>query len=231
MSDTTYLPSEEFVKNAAIAGMPAYEALCKEAADDYEGYWGRLAKELITWQTRSPKCWTSPTRRFFKWFADGKLNASYNCLDRNVERGLGDKTAIIFEADGGEVTKVTYSELLAKVSQMANGLKALGVGKGDRVVIYIAMSVDGVAAMQACARIGATHSVVFGGFSAQSLRDRIEDTGAKAGHHRRLPSARRQEAAPEVHRGRSPGAGRLRKDRKGAGGQPRRCSCHHGRRP
>jgi acetyl-CoA synthetase len=116
----------------------------------------------------------------FKWFEDGTLNASYNCLDRHVEAGRGDKTALIFEADGGEVTKVTYQELLARTCQMANGLKSLGVQKGDRVIIYISMSVDGVAAMQACARIGATHSVVFGGFSAQSLRDRIEDTGAVA---------------------------------------------------
>jgi acetyl-CoA synthetase len=84
---------------------------------------------------------------------DGTLNASYNCLDRNVERGLGDKTAIIFEADGGEVTKITYSELLAKTCQIANGLKAQGIGKGDRVVIYISMSIDGVAAMQACAPV------------------------------------------------------------------------------
>jgi acetyl-CoA synthetase len=116
----------------------------------------------------------------FKWFEDGTLNASYNCLDRHVEAGRGDKTALIFEADGGEVTRVTYKELLARTCQMANGLRSLGVRKGDRVIIYISMSVDGVAAMQACARIGATHSVVFGGFSAQSLRDRIEDTGAVA---------------------------------------------------
>ena len=100
-------------------------------------------------------------------------------MDRNVERGLGDKTAIIFEADGGEVTHTTYAQLLARTCQIANTMKSLGVVKGDRVIIYISMSVDGVAAMQACARIGATHSVVFGGFSAQSLRDRIEDTGAK----------------------------------------------------
>ncbi len=175
-----YLPGDAFVKNAAIAGMPAYEALCKEAADDYEGYWGRLAREFLSWKTPFTQVLDESNAPFFKWFADGTLNASYNCLDRNVERGLGDKTAIIFEADGGEVTKATYSELLAKTCQIANGLRGLGIGKGDRVVIYISMSIDGVAAMQACARIGATHSVVFGGFSAQSLRDRIEDTGAKA---------------------------------------------------
>ncbi|MFM8339856.1 MAG: AMP-binding protein, partial [Fluviibacter sp.] len=115
----------------------------------------------------------------YGWFVDGKLNASYNCLDRNIERGLGDKTAIIFEADDGQVTKVTYKELLARVSKIANALKELGVQKGDRVIIYMPMTIDGIASMQACARIGATHSIVFGGFSAQSLRDRIEDAGAK----------------------------------------------------
>ncbi|NDY89982.1 acetate--CoA ligase [Ideonella livida] len=175
-----YNPSPEFSAAAHVSGMEAYQALCKEAETDYEGYWARLARELISWHKPFTQVLNEENAPFFKWFEDGLLNASYNCLDRNVERGLGDKTAIIFEADGGEVTKVSYSELLAKVSQMANGLKSLGLGKGDRVVIYIAMSIDGVAAMQACARLGITHSVVFGGFSAQSLRDRIEDTGAKA---------------------------------------------------
>ncbi len=176
----TYLPSEEFVKNAAVSGMAAYEALCKEAETDYEGFWAKNARELLSWKTPFTKTLDESNAPFFKWFEDGTLNASYNCLDRNVEKGLGDKTAIIFEADGGEVTKITYSELLAKTCQIANGLKAMGIEKGDRVVIYISMSIDGVAAMQACARIGATHSVVFGGFSAQSVRDRIQDTGAKA---------------------------------------------------
>jgi acetyl-CoA synthetase len=180
MSSTLYQPSADFVKNAHVSGMAAYEALCKEAETDYEGYWARLAKELITWKTPFTKVLDESNAPFFKWFEDGTLNASYNCLDRNVEKGLGDKTAIIFEADGGEVTKVTYSQLLAKTCQYANALKSLGIKKGDRVVIYISMSIEGVAAMQACARIGATHSVVFGGFSAQSLRDRIEDTGAVA---------------------------------------------------
>ena len=175
-----YLPSDDFVKNAAISGMPAYDALCQEADADYEGYWGRLARELLSWKTPFTKVLDESNAPFFKWFEDGTLNASYNCLDRNVERGLGDKTALIFEADGGEVTRATYSELLAKTCQIANGLRSIGIAKGDRVIIYISMSIDGVAAMQACARIGATHSVVFGGFSAQSLRDRIEDTGAKA---------------------------------------------------
>jgi acetyl-CoA synthetase len=180
MSSNLYQPSADFVKNANVSGMAAYEALCKEAETDYQGFWGRLAKELITWKTPFTKVLDESNAPFFKWFEDGTLNASYNCLDRNVEKGLGDKTAIIFEADGGEVTKVTYNQLLAKTCQYANALKSLGIKKGDRVVIYISMSIEGVAAMQACARIGATHSVVFGGFSAQSLRDRIEDTGAVA---------------------------------------------------
>ena len=175
-----YLPSADFVKNATISGMPAYEALCKEAETDYAGFWARQARELLSWKVPFTQVLDESNAPFFRWFADGKLNASYNCLDRNVEKGLGDKTAIIFEADGGEVTKISYKDLLAKTCQIANGLKSIGIKKGDRVVIYISMSIDGVAAMQACARIGATHTVVFGGFSAQSLRDRIEDTGAVA---------------------------------------------------
>ena len=179
--DTTiYLPSADFVRNAAIPSMAAYDALCQEAEADYTGFWGRLARENLSWKVPFTQVLDESQAPFFKWFADGRLNASYNCLDRNIENGLGDKTAIIFEADGGEVTKINYRDLLAKTSQIANGLKSIGIGKGDRVVIYISMSIDGVAAMQACARIGATHSVVFGGFSAQSLRDRINDTGAKA---------------------------------------------------
>jgi len=176
----TYLPPADLAAAAAVSGMAGYQALCAEADADYEGYWARLAREFISWKTPFTKVLNSSTAPMFKWFEDGTLNASYNCLDRHVEAGRGDKTALIFEADGGEVTKVTYKELLARTCQMANGLKSLGVKKGDRVIIYISMSVDGVAAMQACARIGATHSVVFGGFSAQSLRDRIEDTGAVA---------------------------------------------------
>jgi acetyl-CoA synthetase len=175
----TYAPPPALAASAHVSGIAAYEALCHEAESDYQAYWARLARELISWKKPFTKVLNDSEAPFFKWFEDGTLNASYNCLDRNVERGLGDKTALIFEADGGEVSKTSYSELLARTCQIANGLKSLGVAKGDRVVIYISMSVDGVAAMQACARIGATHSVVFGGFSAQSLRDRIEDTGAK----------------------------------------------------
>ncbi|HNM23716.1 MAG TPA: AMP-binding protein, partial [Rhodocyclaceae bacterium] len=173
-----YYPSDEIVKNAAVSGMDAYKALCAEAEADYEGYWAKRARELITWKQPFTQALDQSNAPFFKWFADGKLNASYNCLDRNVENGLGDKVAIIFEADSGEVTKVTYKEMLVKVCKMANLLKSKGVKKGDRVVIYLPMTIEGIVAMQACARIGATHSIVFGGFSAQSLRDRINDAGA-----------------------------------------------------
>jgi acetyl-CoA synthetase len=171
-------PSPEFVAQANVSGMDAYKALCAEAEADYEGYWGRLAREHIVWKQPFTTVLDESGAPFYKWFPDGKLNVSYNCLDKNVEAGLGDKVAIIFEADKGEVTKVTYSELLSKVAKFANALKNLGVKKGDRVVIYLPMSIEGVVAMQACARIGATHSVVFGGFSAHALRDRIEDAGA-----------------------------------------------------
>jgi acetyl-CoA synthetase len=175
---TLYPPPAALMASANVAGPAAYAKLVAEAATDYEGYWSRLAREFVSWKKPFTKGLNRDDAPFFKWFEDGTLNVSYNCLDRNVERGLGDKVAIIFEADDGAVTKVTYRQLLAKVGQFANALKARGVKKGDRVVIYMPMSVEGVVAMQACARIGATHSVVFGGFSAQSLRDRIEDAGA-----------------------------------------------------
>ncbi|MBI4998417.1 MAG: acetate--CoA ligase [Rhodocyclales bacterium] len=175
-----FVPSEETVKRAAVSGMAAYEALCKEADKDYAGYWARLAKEHVVWKQPFTQSLDESEAPFYKWFADGKLNVSYNCLDKNVEAGLGDKVAIIFEADDGKVTKVTYKELLKRTAQFANALRAHGVKKGDRVIIYLPMSVEGVVAMQACARIGAIHSVVFGGFSAKSLEERILDAGAVA---------------------------------------------------
>jgi acetyl-CoA synthetase len=171
-------PSPEFVAQANVSGMDAYKALCAEAEADYEGYWGRLARENVVWKQPFTTVLDESNAPFYKWFPDGKLNVSWNCLDKNIEAGLGDKTAIIFEADDGNITRVTYKELLSRVGKFANALKGLGVKKGDRVIIYLPMSIEGVVAMQACARIGATHSVVFGGFSAQSLRDRIEDAGA-----------------------------------------------------
>jgi len=173
-------PSEETVKNATISGMAAYEALVKEAEQDYAGYWGRLAKEHVSWNKPFTQVLDESNAPFFKWFADGQLNVSYNCLDRNLQNGNGDKLAIIFEADDGKVTKTTYKDLYHLVCRFANGLKQQGVKKGDRVVIYMPMSIEGVAAMQACARIGAIHSVVFGGFSAKSVQERVHDAGAVA---------------------------------------------------
>nr|WP_314546728.1 acetate--CoA ligase [uncultured Massilia sp.] len=173
-------PSAEFAAQATISGMEAYNKLCAEAEQDYEGFWARLARENIAWNKPFTQTLDESDAPFYKWFADGKLNASYNCLDRNIENGNGDKTAIIFEADDGTVTRATYRELHERVGKFANGLKSRGIKKGDRVIIYMSMSIEGVAAMQACARIGATHSVVFGGFSAKSLQERIVDAGAVA---------------------------------------------------
>ncbi|HEY0847229.1 MAG TPA: acetate--CoA ligase [Noviherbaspirillum sp.] len=173
-------PPADFVKNANISGMDNYKAMCAAAERDYEGFWAQHAIENIHWHKRFTKTLNETEAPFYKWFEDGQLNVSYNCLDRNLANGNAGKTAIIFEADGGQITKVTYKELHDKVCQFANGLKSLGIKKGDRVVVYMPMSVEGIAAMQACARIGATHSVVFGGFSAKSLHERIIDAGAVA---------------------------------------------------
>ncbi|AMP06436.1 acetate--CoA ligase [Collimonas pratensis] len=170
----------EFSKTAAISGMDAYRALAAEAEQDEQGFWGRLARENLHWHKPFTKVLDESDAPFYKWFDDGKLNVSYNCLDVHLTNGNADKVAVIFETDGGDVSKVTYRELHQKVCQFANGLKSLGIKKGDRVVIYMPMSVEGVVAMQACARIGATHSVVFGGFSAKSLQERIIDAGAVA---------------------------------------------------
>lgn len=177
-TNAIYPVSADFAAKAHIGSREAYDKLCQEAQTDHLAYWGRLAKEFLTWQQPFTRVLDDSNAPFFKWFDDGRLNVSYNCLDRHVEAGRGDRVAIIFETDDGQVSRVTYRELLGRVSRLANALKAQGVKKGDRVVLYLPMSVEGVVAMQACARIGATHSVVFGGFSAQSLRDRIEDAGA-----------------------------------------------------
>jgi acetyl-CoA synthetase len=173
-------PPADFVKGAAIPGMEAYNKLCAEANADYEGFWGRLAKENMYWKKPFTKVLDESKAPFYKWFEDGTTNASYNCLDLQIEKGNGDKTALIFEADDGSVTKVTYKELLERVSKFANALRKMGIKSGDSVIIYMAMTIEGIVAMQACARIGAIHSVVFGGFSAQALRDRIIDVGAVA---------------------------------------------------
>lgn len=175
-----FAPCETLQKNAAVPGMSAYASLCAEAERDYEGFWGRLAREALTWKKPFTNVLDESGAPFYRWFEDGELNASYNCLDRHVEAGRGEKVAVIFEADDGSVTKVTYADLLLRVARFANALKARGVHKGDRVVIYMPMSIEGIVAMQACARIGATHSVVFGGFSSKSLNERVVDVGAVA---------------------------------------------------
>ena len=180
VENRVFPPPEAAVQNARISGMAAYEAMCKEAGTDFEGFWARLAKDNLAWKKPFTRTLDESNAPFYKWFDDGELNASANCLDKHMGTPVENKTAIIFEADDGAVTQVTYKELLARVSQFANALKAQGIKKGDRVVVYMPMTVEGVIAMQACARIGATHSVVFGGFSAKSLQERIIDAGAVA---------------------------------------------------
>ena len=171
-------PSAEFVKQANVSGMDAYRALCAEAEQNFTGFWARLARENLEWSKPFTRVLDESKAPFYKWFDDGELNASYNCLDRNLTNGNADKVAIIFEADDGKVTKITYRELHAKVCQLANGIKALGHAKGERAIIYMPMSIEAVIAMQACARLGITHSVVFGGFSAKSVQERVIDAGA-----------------------------------------------------
>ncbi|WP_043005706.1 acetate--CoA ligase [Comamonas testosteroni] len=178
VENRVFPPPADFAAKARISGLAQYQALCDEAERDYEGYWARLARENVQWTKPFTQVLDQSNPPFYKWFADGELNASANCLDKHMGTPVENKTAIIFEADGGEVTKVTYKELLARVSQFANALKARGVQKGDRVLIYMPMTIEGVVAMQACARIGATHSVVFGGFSAKAVQERIVDVGA-----------------------------------------------------
>lgn len=171
-------PDERAMRGAAISGMDAYRALCAQAQNDPDGFWRRLALEHVLWRKPFSQVLDESKAPFYRWFADGQLNASYNCLDRNLENGNADKTAIIFEADDGAVTRITYRELHAKVCQFAGGLRALGYKKGDRAIIYLPMSIEAVVAMQACARLGVIHSVVFGGFSAKSVQERIVDVGA-----------------------------------------------------
>jgi len=180
VENRVFPPAESVVKAARISGMTGYQAMCDAAEKDFEGFWAKLARENVVWNKPFTRTLDQSNAPFYKWFDDGELNASANCLDKHIGTPVENKTAIIFEADDGAVTKVTYKELLAKVSQFANALKALGIKKGDRVLVYMPMTIEGVVAMQACARIGATHSVVFGGFSAKSLQERIIDAGAVA---------------------------------------------------
>ena len=176
--DRVFNPSDKIISNAHVSGMKSYDTLVKKFKNDYQGTWAELAKELLIWDKPFTRILNDEDAPFYKWFEDGKINASYNCLDRHLEK-QPNKTAIIFEADDGKVTSITYLDLYEKVCQFANGLKSLDLKKGDRVIIYLPMSIEAVVAMQACARLGLIHSVIFGGFSAKSIQERIEDTKAK----------------------------------------------------
>jgi acetyl-CoA synthetase len=179
LSESRIFPANsEFAKRANIRSEQQYQNMCEQSQQDYEGYWGDLARQYIAWHKPFMNILNQDNPPFYKWFEDGKLNVSYNCLDRHLLT-QPNKTAIIFESDSGHVDTVSYKELYHKVCRFANGLKALGVNKGDRVIIYLPNSIEAIVAMQACARIGAIHSVVFGGFSAKSIHERIHDAQAK----------------------------------------------------
>jgi acetyl-CoA synthetase len=174
LENRKFPPSPEFKRQSLVADTGLYD----EADEDYQGFWARQAADLLTWSTEwDTICeWELP---YAKWFVGGQLNVSYNCLDRHVEAGRGDKVAFYWEGEPGDARVLTYADLLDEVQRFANALKGLGVQRGDRVNIYLPMIPEAAISMLACARIGAVHSVVFGGFSAQSLSDRINDAEAK----------------------------------------------------
>ena len=174
LENRKFAPSTEFKTNSLAVGTHLYD----QAATDDEGFWAQQAAELVHWdQDWHTICeWDLP---YAKWFVGGKLNVSYNCLDRHVLAGKGDKVAIHWEGEPGDTRTITYSQLLDEVQKFSNVLKSLGINKGDRVNIYLPMVPEAAVAMLACARIGAAHSVVFGGFSSQALADRINDAEAK----------------------------------------------------
>ncbi len=179
MSKEIYMPNPEFAKRARIKSMDEYWELQNRAKSDYEGFWDKYAKEKIDWLSPYSKVLDESNAPFYKWFVDGKLNVCNQCVDRHL-KSRGDKTAILFEGDRGDVEKISYKELSKRVNRFANLLKnKFDIKKGDRVVLYMPMIPEAAYAMLACARIGAIHSVVFGGFSAEALKDRIEDAGAK----------------------------------------------------
>jgi acetyl-CoA synthetase len=174
VEDRTFPPPEGFKADALVTGAEMYQ----EAEADWQGFWARQAVDLVTWydEWQTILEWELP---FARWFVGGTLNVSYNCLDRHVEAGRGDKVAYHWEGEPGDTRTVTYADLLGEVQRFANVLRGLGVAKGDRVAIYLPMIPELPVAMLACARIGAPHSVVFGGFSADSLSDRIHDAECK----------------------------------------------------
>ena len=177
MKDPKFKPQADFVKKATFPSLARYKAMHRESITQPDKFWGRLGKEELDWFTEPKKVlqWKEP---FAKWFGGGKLNLSYNCLDRHLEGARRNKAAIIFEGEPGDVRVITYQQLHDEVCRFANALKGEGVKAGDRVMIYLPMIPEAAIAMLACARIGAVHSVVFGGFSAESLKDRIRDCGA-----------------------------------------------------
>ena len=175
--ERTFPPSDEFTSSATLSTDKLNE-LYALAEKDHKLFWSQQAKQEIDWHQSFNTIVDGSNAPFYRWFPDGQLNISYNCLDRHLAE-RGDKTAIIFEGEPGDTQHISYRELHQRVCIFANALKSQGIQKGDRVIIYMPMLAEAVIAMQACARIGAIHSVVFGGFSAESLKDRIEDTGAK----------------------------------------------------
>ncbi len=169
-----FAPTAEFAAQA-VATAKLYE----RAKADREGFWGDQARELLHWQKPFTRVLDWSTPPFAKWFDDGKLNVAENCLDRHVAAGNGDRVAILWEGEPGDERRITYAELTDEVKRTANVLEGLGIGQGDRVAIYLPMIPEAIVSMLAVARLGAIHSVVFGGFSADSLRSRIDDAGAK----------------------------------------------------
>ena len=169
-----FLPDPEFAANAVVTAAD-YE----EAAADRPAFWAKKARELLTWSKDFDQAldWSNPP--FAKWFVGGEVNAAYNALDRHVEAGNGDRVAIYFEGEPGDTRTYTYAQLTEEVKKAANAFESLGVAKGDRVAVYLPMIPEAVITLLACARIGAVHSVVFGGFSADALRSRIDDAEAK----------------------------------------------------
>ncbi len=175
--DRSFQPAPEFTRKARLK--PADLAdLSARAKADHVGFWGDLAREHLVWQKPFTVTLDDSQAPNFRWFTDGSLNASVNCLDVHLAE-RGHKTAVIFEGEPGDVRRLSYRELHAEVCRFSNTLGSLGVGRGDRVIIYLPLVPEALVAMHACNRIGAIHSVVFGGFSAPALKDRIEDTGAK----------------------------------------------------
>ncbi|MGC2062719.1 MAG: acetate--CoA ligase [Thermodesulfovibrionales bacterium] len=172
----TFPPSKELSAKAHIKSMAEYEALYKRSVDDPEGFWGEMAEKNLTWYKKWDKVLDYDFNKpYIKWFSGGKINATYNCLDRHLTTATRNKAAIIWEADDGSYKTYTYQQLHMEVCRFANVLKKHGIKKGDRVTIYLPMIPELAISMLACARIGAIHSIVFGGFSATALRDRIQD--------------------------------------------------------